>query len=105
MKKKIRQDANEWVANEEPTSLNSLITSVKEYTEVNGNATSYRMNGIKANARALVEQKVDIVINNLKLTILGQIYDNMLLTTDRRYKHYKSKENRTILKDGLPLQR
>ena len=78
-----------------------MRTSVKRITKIDGNGTSYPMNGIKANAHALVEQNVDIVINNLKLTNLGQIYEIMLLTPDRRYEHYKTNENRTILKDGL----
>ena len=38
---------------------------------------------------------------NLKLKILGQPHDDVLLTTDRRSKHYKANEDRTILKDGL----
>ena len=37
------------------------------------------MNGIKANARKLVEQDVNIVLKNMKLKILGQPYDEVLL--------------------------
>ena len=36
-----------------------------------------------------------------KLKIFGQPHDDMLLTTDRRFKHYKANEDRIILKDGL----
>ena len=36
-----------------------------------------------------------------KLKILGQPHDDVLLTTDRRFKHYKANEDRIILKDGL----
>ena len=47
-KEQSRQNAKQWVANEE---LSSLKTSVKEFTNVDGNTTPYSMNGIKANAR------------------------------------------------------
>ena len=56
---------------------------------------------IKANARLRVDQDVDLVLKNLKMKILGQSYDEMLLTTDKRYKHYEMNEDRIILKDGL----
>ena len=59
------------------------------------------MNGIKANARIRVEQDVDLVLKNLKLKILGQPFDEVLLMTDSRYKNYKANEDRIILKDGL----
>ena len=59
------------------------------------------MNGIKANARIRVEQDVDLVLKNLKLKILGQPYDEVLIMTDSRYKNYKANEDRIILKDGL----
>ena len=48
-----------------------------------------------------VEQDADLVIKNLKLKILGQPHDDVLLTTDRRYKHQKANEDRIIFKDGL----
>ena len=63
--------------------------------------TSCSIKGIKANARIPVEQDADIVLNNLKLKILGQPLDDMLLTTDRRFKHYKANEDRTILENEL----
>ena len=59
------------------------------------------MNGIKANARIRVEQDVDLVLKNMKLKILGQPYDEVLITTDSRYKYYKANEDRIILKDVL----
>ena len=59
------------------------------------------MNLIKANARIRVEQYVDVVLKNMKLTILGQPYDEVLMKTDSRYKNYKAKEDRIILKGGL----
>ena len=59
------------------------------------------MNGIKANARARVEQDVDLVLKNMKLKILGQPHDEVLMTTDSRYKHYKANEEGINLKDGL----
>ena len=97
-KEQSRQNAKQWAANEE---LPALKTSVKEFTKVEGNITSYSMNGIKANARLRVEQDVDLVLKKMKLKILGQPYDEMLIMTDSRYKNYKANEDRIILKDGL----
>ena len=37
----------------------------------------------------------------MKLKILGQPYDEVLIMTDSRYKNYKANEDRIILKDGL----
>ena len=59
------------------------------------------MNGIKPNARIRVEQDVDFVLKNMKLKILGQPHDEVLMMTDSRYKHYKANEDSVILKDGL----
>ena len=97
-KEQSRQNAKQWAANEE---LLALKTSVKEFTKIDGNTTSYSMNGIKANARIRVEQDVDLVLKNLKLKILGQPFDEVLIMTDSRYKNYKANEDRIILKDGL----
>ena len=62
--------------------------SKKEFTKIDGNTTSYAIHGIKANGRIRVEQGVDLVLHNLKLKILDQPYDEVLLTTDKRVKHY-----------------
>ena len=97
-KKQSKQNAKQWAANEEPLVLK---TSVKQFTKTDGNTTSYSMNGIKASARIPVEQDVDLVLKNMKLKILGQQHDEVLMTTDSRYKNYKSNEDRIILKDGL----
>ena len=97
-KKQSRKKATEWVAHEEPSSMKP---SIKEFTRIDGNTTSYSMHGIKANARIRVEQDVDLVLRNLKLKIPGRPYDEVLLTTDRRFKHYKANEDRIILKKGL----
>ena len=59
-----KRNARQWAANEE---LAALKTSVKEFTKIDGNTTSYSMNGIKANARIRVEQDVDLVLKNMKL--------------------------------------
>ena len=59
------------------------------------------MNGIKATARIRVEQDVDHLLKKLKLKILGQPFDQVLIMTDSRYKHYKANEDRIVLKDGL----
>ena len=59
------------------------------------------MNGIKADSRIRVEQDVDLLLKNMKLEILGQPHDEVLMITDSRYKNYKANEDRIILKDGL----
>ena len=98
-KEQSRQNAKHWAANEE--SPPPLKTSVKEFTKIDGNPTSYSINGIEANARIRVEQDVHLVLKNMKMKILGQPYDEVLIVTDSRYKNYKANEDRIILKDGL----
>ena len=51
-KEKSRQNTKQWAANDESPALK---TSVKEFTKIDGNTTSYSMNGIKAIARIRVE--------------------------------------------------
>ena len=97
-KEQSQKKAAEWVTNQELSSLNP---SIKEFTKIDGNTTSYSFNGIKASARIRVEQDADLVLKNLKLKILGQPHDDVLLATDRRYKLYKGNEERIILEDGL----
>ena len=97
-KEQSQKKAAEWVVNQEPPSMKP---SIKEYTKIDGNTTSYSINGIKASARIRVEQDADLVLKNLKLKILGQPHDDVLLATDRRFKNYKENEDRIILKDGL----
>ena len=97
-KEQSRQNAEQFAANEESPALK---TSVEEFTKFDGNSTSYSINGIKANARKRVEQDVDLVLKNMKLKILGQSYDEVLIVTDSRYKNYKANEDRIILKDGI----
>ena len=41
------------------------------------------------------------MLKNMKLKILGQPCDEVLIMTDSRYKNYKANEDRIILKDGL----
>ena len=79
--------------------------SIKEFTKIDENTTAYSLHEIKANARIRVEQDADLVLENLKFKILGQPYDHVLLTTDRRFTHYKANEDRIILKDGLLLRK
>ena len=74
---------------------------MKEFTKIDGNTTSYSINGIKADARIRVEQDVDLVLKNMKLKILGQRHDEVLIITNSRYKNYIANEDRIILKDGL----
>ena len=97
-KEKSQKKGAEWVVNQE---LSTMKPSIKEFTKIDGNTTSYSINGIKASARIRVEQDADLVLKNLKLKILGQPHDDVLLATDRRFKHYKANEDRIILKDGL----
>ena len=97
-KEQSQKKAAEWVINQE---LSSMKPSIKEFTKIDGNTTSYSINGIKASARIRVKQDADIVLKNLKLKILGQPHDDVRLTTDRRFKHYEVNEDRIILKDGL----
>ena len=97
-KEQSRQNAKQWATNEESPALK---TSVKEFTKIDGNTTSYSVNGIKANARIRVEQDVDLVPKNMKLKILGRPYDEVLMMTDSRYKNYKANEESIVLKDGL----
>ena len=101
-KKRSRDKAAEWVVNQEPSSMKP---SIKEFTKIDGNTTAYSLHGIRADARIRVEQDADPVLKNLKLKILGQPHDNVLLTTNRRFKHYKANEDRIILKDGLLLRK
>ena len=56
-KEQSRQNAKLWAAHVESSALK---TTVKELTKIDGNTTSYSMNGIKANARIRVEQGVDL---------------------------------------------
>ena len=75
--------------------------SILVFIKIDGNTTSYSISGIEANAGIRVEQDADLVLKNLKLKILGQPHDNVLLATDRRFKHYKANGERITFKDGL----
>ena len=97
-KEQSHKKAAEWLVNQEQSSTKP---SIKEFTKIDANTTSYSINGIKASAQIRIEQDADLVLKNLKLKILGQPHDEVLLTTDRRFKHYKANEDRIILKDGL----
>ena len=97
-KEQSRQNVKRWAANEESSALK---TSVKDTTKIDGNTTSYSMNGSKANARIRVEQDVDLVLKNMKLKVLGQQHDEVLMMTDPRYMNYKANEDSIIRKDGL----
>ena len=101
-KQQSREKAAEWVVNQEASSMKP---SIKEFTKIDGNTTAYSLHGIKAKARIRVEQDADLVLKNLKLKILIQPYDDVILTADKRFKHYKANEDRIILKDGLLLRK
>ena len=53
------------------------------------------MNGIKSNARIRVQQDVVLVLKNIKLKTLSQPHDEVLLTTQKRFRfeHYKANED------------
>ena len=74
---------------------------MKEFTKIDVKNTSCSVNGIKTNAGIRVEQDVDLVLKRMKLKILGQPFDEVLMITDSRNKNYEANENRIILKDGL----
>ena len=75
--------------------------SLKVFTKVGGNNTSYSTNWIKAKARIRVEPDVDVVLENSKLKNLVQPHNEFLIKTNSRFKHYKGNEDRIILKDDL----
>ena len=77
-KEQSRQNKKQWAAIEE---LSALKTSVNEFTMIDGKTTSYSMNGVKANARIRVEQDV---LKYMKLKIVGQPHDEVLMMTDSR---------------------
>ena len=97
-KEQSQKKAAEWVLHQEQSSMKP---SFKEFTKIDGNTTSNSINGTKASARIRVDQDSDLVLKSLKLKILGQPHDDVLLATDRRFKHYKANEERIILRDGL----
>ena len=53
---------------------------------------------MKANARIRVEQDVNFVLKKMKLKVLGQSHDELLMMTDSRYKNYKANGDRIISK-------
>ena len=97
-KEQSRQNEKQCAPNKESLVLK---TSVKEFTKVDGNTTLYSMNENIAKATIRVEQDVDLVLKNMKLKILGQPYDEVLMMTDSPYKNYQAYEDRIIFKDGL----
>ena len=97
-KEQSQEKGAERVVNQEPSSMKP---SIKHFTKIDGNTTSYSIHRIKAIARIRLEQDADLVLKNLNFKTLGQPHVDVLLTTDRRFKHYKANEDRIILKDGL----
>ena len=51
-KEQSQKKEAEWVVNQEPSSMKP---SIKEFTKIDGNTTSYSINGIKATAGIRVE--------------------------------------------------
>ena len=69
----------------------------KHYVVFNQGNQRKRTNTSRSNA--------DLVLKNLKLKKLGQLHNDVLLTTDRRFRHYKANEGHIFLKVGLLLQK
>ena len=63
------------------------------------------MNGIKANEQIRLEHDADVVLMNPKLNIKGQVFDEVVFKTNRRYEHCKGNADGIILKDGLMFQK
>ena len=82
-----------------------MMPIIKDFLEINLNQTSYTTKGIKAKARVRVEQDVDVVTKNLKLTILGQPHDEVLFASHSWFEDYTANEDRIILKDCLLFQK
>ena len=101
-KEQSLEKAAEWLINQEPSSMKP---SIKEFTKIDGNTTAYSIHGIKADARIRVERDADVVLKKLKLKILGQPYEDVIMTIVSRFTHYKANEDRIILKDGLLLRK
>ena len=101
-KEQSKQNAKQWALNGDSPALK---TSVKEFTKIDGSTMSYSINGTKANAKIRVEQDVNFVLKNMKLKLLGQPYDEVLIMTDSQYENYKANEDGIILKDGLLFRR
>ena len=78
-KERSRQNAKQWAVNEESFALER---SVKEFTKIDGSTTSYSMKGIKANAWIPAETDVDLLLKKMKLKILGQLHDEVVMLTD-----------------------
>ena len=96
------KNAKQWAMNEQsPVSKTSVKESQTSDHKYRRNTTSYSMKGIKADAQIQEEKDVHFVLNNMKLKILGQPIDEVLIKTDSRYKNYKANEDRINLKDGL----
>ena len=101
-KEHSQKKAAEWVVNQEPSSMKP---SIAEFKKIDRNITSYSIHGIKASARIRVKQDADLVLKNLKLKIVGQPLDDVLLTMDKQIKHHKANEDRIILEDGLRFRK
>ena len=74
---------------------------IKASLKINRKSAPNSIKRIKANARIPVEQETNQVQRNSKLKIVGQSHDEMLLTTDSRFKHYKMNEDLIIFKHCL----
>ena len=63
------------------------------------------MNGNKAKARICWEQDVNFALTTVKLELLGELYDEVQLKTERRHQCYKAIEVRILLKDSVPFRK
>ena len=97
-KEQSRQNVKQWAVNDEPSALK---ISLKEVTDIDGNTTSSSINAIEANAQIRVNQDIDLVLKSMKLKVLSQPHDEVLMMTDSRFKNYQANEDRKDLKGGL----
>ena len=96
-REQYRQIATELVGNEE---LSLLKLNLKELMTIDGNSTLYTINVTKAKARIRMKQDVILVLKILKLEILGQPHDEVLLTKHSHFKRNQASENPIILKEN-----
>ena len=81
---KLETNQNPGPSSHETTTIHAPTTHTRCTNNKQQQTASYSINGIKATARIRVEQDSDLVLKNLKLKILGQSHNDVLLGMDRR---------------------
>ena len=62
------------------------------------------MSGVKANAQIRVVPILDLTPKSTRLKLMGQPYDELLMSSNSRHKLYKAKNDRITLKGGPSFQ-